>query len=171
LQRDGGYYAKQYRQTKRARLQPLGLVLYNVTGTWYLVAREYHGKDMTAREIILHLGRLESLRVLDQTASYPADFSLTDFLRTRWGMDMSDPVKVKARIYPQANVLEKINREMIKRGLPAPAEQADGTYLWEGEVRGINNFTRWILGFGSAVEILAPAKVRREVISIIRNIC
>ncbi|NLC06405.1 MAG: WYL domain-containing transcriptional regulator [Syntrophomonadaceae bacterium] len=165
------YYAKQYRQTKRARLQPLGLVLYNVTGTWYLVAREYHGKDMTAREIILHLGRLESLRVLDQTASYPADFSLTDFLRTRWGMDMSDPVKVKARIYPQANVLEKINREMIKRGLPAPAEQADGTYLWEGEVRGINNFTRWILGYGSAVEILAPVKVRRKVISIIRNIC
>ncbi|ACV63739.1 transcriptional regulator protein-like protein [Desulfofarcimen acetoxidans DSM 771] len=165
------YYAKNYSEDREVRLMPLGLVFYNGTGSWYLIGREFSGKDNHVnRELVFHLERIKSLVVLGECFTYPIDFSLKDFLRCRWGMDMSPPVQVKVKFYDRASVHEKVRSELKRRGLTPPQKQLDGSLLWEGEIRGKNNFTKWILSFGSAAEIIEPGEMRRRVISIARTI-
>lgn len=159
------YFAKNYSREVNWLLKPLGLVFYNATGFWYLVAVECRSGD----EVVCRVDRIRSLQVTDEEFEYPAGFSLREYLRNRWGMDMSEAVRVRVRFYDEAGVIEKAAAEFRRRGLPPLQVQPDGSAIFEGEIKGVNNFTKWLLGFGSAVEVLEPAWLRRQVIEIARS--
>lgn len=146
---------------------PLGLVYFAETGVWYLVGRRF----LPGENLVFHLGRVQKACRTGKTFTYPEDFSLRDYLAPRWGMDMSSPVRVKVRFYDEAGVLEKVRAEFARRGLAGLRAEPGGTLLFEGEVYGYLYFTRWLLGFGSSVEVLAPEKLRRRMIEVARYWC
>ncbi|TYO92764.1 helix-turn-helix transcriptional regulator [Desulfallas thermosapovorans] len=144
---------------------PLGLVYFTETGIWYLVGRRLlHGENM-----VFHLGRVKKVSQTGKKFTYPEDFSLRHYLAPRWGMDMSPPVRVKVRFYDEAGVLEKVRSEFARRGLAGLRAEPGGTLLFEGEVYGYLYFSRWLLGFGSSVEVLAPEELRRRMIAVARH--
>lgn len=110
-------------------------------------------------------------RSIGQKIYLPRGFSLRQYLRLRWGMDMSPPEVVKVRFYNEASVVEKVLREFRYRGLPEPVRLPDGSLEYHGEVLGVYNFAKWVLSFGSSAEVLKPEWLRKEMIKIARGWC
>jgi len=148
------------------RSHPQGKYLSNIwkfcNGTWYLVAR----RDDNGETVVCHGERIRSMVKLNEVFAYPEDFSMSEYLRNRWGMDMSPPEVVRVRFYNDANVVEKVLREFLARGLPRPKELPGGHLEYYGEILGIHNFSKWVLSFGSSAEVLEPLWLREEMIQI-----
>lgn len=161
------YYAKNIDEEVDWLLWPLGLVFHTGNGTWYLVAK----KDDSEEIVVCHLGRVLGVKVLTEEFVYPEDFRLRQYLRLRWGMDMSNAEKVKVRFYNEANVLEKVKREFKTRGLAELVQLEDGSLEYSGEIHGINNFAKWVLSFGSSAVVLEPQWLRDKMIEIARGWC
>ncbi|SFG37647.1 WYL domain-containing protein [Desulfotomaculum arcticum] len=161
------YYAKNNNREVKWLVWPLGSVFHTGNGTWYFVA----SKEETREVVACHLGRIRGVKVLDEQFVYPEDFSLRHYLRLRWGMDISRSEVVKVRFYNEANVVEKVQRELKARGLAEPVQLADRSLEYQGKIYGIHNFAKWVLSSGSSVEVLEPEWLRNEMISIARGWC
>jgi predicted DNA-binding transcriptional regulator YafY len=44
----------------------------------------------------------------------------------------------------------------------------DGSFLFEADVDGLFEITSWILGYGEAVEVLAPTVLREKAEAVVR---
>lgn len=188
------YRAKHWPEAREITGMPLGLVLNQETGFWYLVLRtaEQEGqkgkeeqkgkkepKDPESREGLYckeaykdgfyHLNRIQQAKILPQKFKYPADFDLRRFMAPRWGVDMSPPVRVKVRFYNEANVIDKVRSELTCRGLPVSPPEEDGSLTFCQEVYGITSFFKWVLSFGSSAEILEPPELRARAIAVARK--
>ena len=92
-----GYRSNRARAAKSATVSPLGLV--NKAGVWYLI-----GVQTSGRMAVYRAGRIETLRVLDQTFERPSDFDLVRYWE-EWSADFESSlptVAVAVRASPTA---------------------------------------------------------------------
>lgn len=145
------YYAIGRDQEEERVIEPYGLMLS--WGHWYCIAR--------ARERdALRVFRVERMRAAEpmggEAARFevPANFSVQQYLdRAPWELADAPAVTARVRIgFPHS-------RWTIAEGLGRVIEAVDpeGGTLFEFEVRAPDAFVRWLLPFGSQVEILDPA--------------
>ena len=139
-------------------VEPYGLVAK--ASTWHLVCR----RDGCVR--VLRVSRILEARLGDETFQRPADFDLAAFWR-QWCASMADnrlsyraTVRVAPRFVPWLPYYfgESIRDEMAQAGPPD-----DGWITLTLSFETLEEARDRLLGFGGAVEVLAPRALRASV--------
>lgn len=86
-----------------------------------------------------------------------------------WGNCFSDvPIIVKVKFYDEANVWEKVRKNLQNRS-NGQLYTKDGFLYYEDTVYGKNKFRSWIYGFGSSAIVLQPESLRQEIIQSLQS--
>ena len=114
------------------------------------------------------LNNLQEIRELAGSFVYPEDFSLKDWLAPRWGMEFGEPLQVKVRFINRSQTFAKVRKDLAHRHCILREENGGETLLYEDTVIGKNEFIAWLLGFGSAAEVLEPQTLRDDITARVR---
>jgi len=106
------------------------------------------------------MDRIKSLRVLDEPFHFPKDFNLEDYIQTAFHVMRGTPERIKVRFSPGA-------AHVVRERIWHPTQEIrdiEGGGLDLSVVVPINyEIVSWILGFGSAAEVLKPVSLRRRI--------
>lgn len=105
--------------------------------------------------------RIKRVSVLDESFHVPKDFSLEDYLQTAFRVMRGEPQTVKVWFAPGA---AHVVRERIWHPTQEVREQPDGSLLITLEVPINYEVISWILGFGSAAQVLKPISLKRRIV-------
>jgi predicted DNA-binding transcriptional regulator YafY len=98
---------------------------------------------------------------MPETYQIPEEFDVNKYLAGAWGIFHSgEPVEVRLRFYPPAAARVK---ESIWHPSQALSDGPKGSVNMTVTVTGTVEITPWILGWGDAVEILAPQDLRKKI--------
>ncbi|MBE3584330.1 MAG: WYL domain-containing protein [Limnochordaceae bacterium] len=148
---------------------PLGVVYYWVLDAWYLCVRLVAWPEAAAippgtewgRLTLFRLDRIISFRRTGERFTPPAGFSLADYLAVPWGVELGEPFTVKVRFEDTFDVLARVRQETAHRRArlltPIP-----GGLIYQDVIAGPEEFLRWLRGFGSSAEVLAPDWLRQR---------
>jgi len=137
-------------------LNPLGIVLRD--GIVYLVATSWNYEDV--RHYVLH--RMAKSVELETPAKSPPAFRLSAHIKDE--LRFSYPVRT-GKIRLRALFAPDAALHLTESRLAADhrtTEQEDGRVLVEATVADTADLRWWLLGFGGAVEVLAPKALREE---------
>jgi predicted DNA-binding transcriptional regulator YafY len=133
-------------------VEPLGLVYY--LERWHLIAWCRSRNDYRD----FRTDRMSKVETLGESFGPREEFSIAEFIR-----DTTPAATLKARVKFASLSADRARREWWL-GVVAEQQVKDGVILtlatdqWE-------RLTGWLLSFGGAITVLAPAKLRRLVIS------
>ena len=98
------------------------------------------------------------------------DVSLIENLAPQvWGNCFSEePEHVKVRFYNEANVWNKVKRDLACR-TKGKLYAEDGFLYYEDTVYGISKFRTWVYGFGSSAIVLEPVSLREHIIESLKE--
>lgn len=150
------YRSKAGRRSERMVLNPLGIVLRD--GIVYLVATSWNYEDV--RHYVLH--RMAKSVELETPAKSPPAFRLSAHIKDE--LRFSYPVRT-GKIRLRALFAPDAALHLTESRLAADhrtTEQEDGRVLVEATVADTADLRWWLLGFGGAVEVLAPKALREE---------
>lgn len=143
-------------------VDPLGIVYYSRLRCWYLVARHL-GKIKT-----YHFNNIQEVNKTSESFDYPEGFSLKAWLGPRWGMEYGDLIRVKVRFLNRSQTIVKVRKDVAHRASIITTLE-DESILFQDDIIGVNEFITWVLGFGSAAEILEPVEFRELILDRIRK--
>jgi predicted DNA-binding transcriptional regulator YafY len=126
----------------------------------YVVARDRGLGEMRT----FKLERITRAEPTAELYQIPADFDVNRYLAGAWGIFHSgEPVEVKLRFYPPAAArVRESTWHPSQRLEDGPAGSVEMTVT----VTGTIEITPWILGWGEAVEVLAPGELRQKIAQI-----
>jgi predicted DNA-binding transcriptional regulator YafY len=144
-------------------VNPLGLVA--VDQVHYLVCTFWNYTDI--RHLAMH--RIESVERLYDSAIVPAGFDLQAYAASgEFGYPEGDgTLKLKALF---DNFTAQQFKETPLSNAQKLTERKDGRVLLEAEVRDTAQLRWWLQGFGAAVEVLGPEKLRDEFAEMSRQL-
>jgi predicted DNA-binding transcriptional regulator YafY len=123
----------------------------------YVVARDRGLAEMRT----FKLERIPRAEAMAQTYAIPGDFDINRYLSGAWGIFHSgEPVEVRMRVYPPAAARVK---ESIWHPSQKLSDGPKGSVNLSVTVAGTVEIRPWILGWGEAVEILAPQELRAKI--------
>ena len=142
---------------RKADVDPLGIVFYSRLRHWYMVARE--------GEIVktFNLKNLSNIRLTNRDFAYPKGFDVNEWMGLHWGMEYGEPMEVKVRFINRAQTFDKVKKDTAHRKSRLNLSEDGQTLLMEDTVIGFNEFVSWVLGFGSAAEVIEPPDLREAV--------
>ncbi len=148
------YHSFHDDQTKQFRIDPLRF--FERDGGLYLFTRTTDYGHIR----VLAVERISELQLSSETFTQPEQFEPEQLLEGAFGIVYDDPVELKL-IFP-ADTARYIKErrwaaEQDITGLP------DGSVMLAMKTSGWFEVKRWILSFGSRVEILEPKEMRDEV--------
>jgi len=106
------------------------------------------------------MDRIKKLTILDESFHLPKDFSLEHYLQTAFKVMRGTPETLKVLF--DAGVAHVV-RERIWHPSQEIREKPDGRVEITLEVPVNYEVISWILGFGSAAEVLQPASLRKRI--------
>ncbi|BCV24326.1 YafY family protein [Gelria sp. Kuro-4] len=149
------YYTASRNAQSRRLVDPYHLRCHQ--GAWYLIAYCHTRKEVR----IFALDRIRSLRPTGHKFQPPADFSLKEYLGHSLGIERGGELR-KVMIS-----FDAVQARWIRERQWHPSQEltvlADGSLLFKVTVSGLEEVKRWVLGFGSHAEVLAPEELRRAV--------
>jgi predicted DNA-binding transcriptional regulator YafY len=148
------YYAKTREAWTDRIVEPYVIVFRG--GAWYLIAYCHLRQEVK----IFRVDRIERAALLAAPSEIPRNFSAEAFLSGSWFIEQGEPVRVRLQFAPEAARWVRVAKYHPNQQI---TEQDDGSLLFEVTVRGQREITRWILGYGSQVEVLAPPQLRDAV--------
>ena len=97
------------------------------------------------------------------------DSSIIDSIAPQvWGNCFSEkPEHIKVKFYNEANVWEKVKRDLACR-TKGKLYEKDGYLYYEDTVYGISKFRPWIYGFGSSAIVQEPKSLRDHIIKSLK---
>lgn len=136
--------------------------LRNVRGEWYLIAF-----DQLRRSVrFFHVGRIVSWSLLDSTFTHASGFSLEEWLGQAFQFERGGkPGKVAIRFDA---VQAPYIRERTWHETQAIRDLPDGGLVLRFTTGGIDEVKRWVLQYGRHAKVLAPRKLKRDVIAEIQ---
>src|SRR5207248_228133 len=149
------YYTASRDETRERAIEPQ--FLQNVRGDWMVVAWDrWRNEDR-----VFMLARIREYQVLDERFTPRPELDPQRYSRHTFLTDHgSEPFTVALRFDAyQARWI----RERVWHPTQTLEEQADGGLLLRLTVAGEGDLTRWILGYGSHVEVLEPEWLRERV--------
>ena len=150
------YRSRSGERTRRMVLNPLGIVVR--AGVFYLVATSWQYQDV--RHYVLH--RMSKPELLEEPAETPTGFRLAAHIQDdqRFSYPLNpEALRLRALFAPEVGI--HVTESRLSRDHRATT-QDDGRVLVEATVADTADLRWWLLGFGAAVEVLAPAGLRAE---------
>lgn len=153
---EANYRSRSQPRAKRVRLNPLGIVVRR--GIVYLVATTVGEEHV--RHYALH--RMRDARELEGRATPPPGFRLSEHIRSerQFSYPQSD-AKLALRLLFDQEVAAHLEESRLASD-QRTANWSDGRVLVEATVPDTADLRWWLLGFGTAVEILEPVDLRDE---------
>lgn len=143
-------------------LKPLKIA-YDADENLYSILSIHNGR--------IQVHRLDHILSIDESDQKPEpqNESLLNIYPNVWGNCFSDPPEhVKVKFYNEANVWNKVRKELAYRTNGKLYE--DGEFLYyEDTVYGISKFRSWIYGYGSSAIVLEPQSLRQHIIDSLRT--
>ncbi|OBZ15178.1 YafY family protein [Bacillus sp. FJAT-26390] len=144
---------------------PLKVVYDHQYGRWYLLGNHArHGIKKYRLEGITQISEEESVA----EAFYEAKKTeLEQRTAHSWLIDTGKPVTVRVRFFHPGHGIHNFVRErvLLQGQWGAIVEESDDSFVYEIEVNGTIEIKPWIRSFGSSCEVLAPMRLRQEMIA------
>lgn len=137
-------------------IRPLELV-HNAMDDLYYVITIQRGSILALR-----LDRIRKYEISEEKIDIEDKSALKE-LPNVWGMEIGRKVHVKIKIMKEANVVQKVKRDLVSRVNGVWTEKEDALYF-EDDVIGINSFRSWVNSYGSSVLVVEPKALRDEII-------
>src|SRR6058998_3113649 len=123
----------------------------------YVVARDRGLGEMRTFKLV----RISRAEPMSDSYQIPASFDINEYLAGAWGIFHSgEPVEVHLRFFPPASA-------RVKESIWHPSQRLSdgpmGSLDMSVTVTGTVEITPWILGWGDAVEVLAPQGLRVKI--------
>ena len=150
------YRSRSQGRSQKVTLNPLGLVFRDTVA--YLVATAWNYPDV--RHYALH--RMSKAQLLHQPARTPSGFRLANHIRDelRFSYPLSSE-KIPLRVAVSREVADHLAERRLSVDQRITHQSGDRV-LVEASVADTQELRWWLLGFGSAVEVLSPAPLREE---------
>ena len=151
------------RPPRRSRVKPYLIEASATTRAIYLI-----GFD-ESREAVrtFKLQRIIDLALATETFEPPDPAVVQDSLGRAWGV-IADQEEVEVELRFDAAVAARVT-ETTWHPTESVTRQPDGSVIWRARVPGTIEIRRWILEWGSDVEVLAPPDLRDEVAATLRR--
>jgi predicted DNA-binding transcriptional regulator YafY len=121
--------------------------------SWYLLGFCHVREEIR----IFRLNRIYKVILTDKNFEKKPDFSIEEFFKNSWEIYQGELTEVKLRFFGKAV-------KVIESSQYHPSEslnkQDDGSLVYSVKVSGIEEISRWVLGFGEMVEVLEPVELR-----------
>jgi predicted DNA-binding transcriptional regulator YafY len=154
------WYPTANHEVKPRVIEPYFLEPSLIGHSSYVVARDRGLKQMRT----FKLERITRAEQMPETYHIPEEFDVNRYLAGAWGIFHSgEPVEVRLRFYPPAAARLK---ESIWHPSQALSDGPKGSVNMTVTVTGTVEITPWILGWGDAVEVLAPPDLRKKISGI-----
>jgi predicted DNA-binding transcriptional regulator YafY len=138
--------------------EPLGLVLKG--GIWYLVT------EVEGQHRVFRVSRVRAVDVLDEGFSRSEEFDLAEFW-SAWASAYEESAeKVSVRVRVSAGFITELPwavGEHVRATLDRARRGADGSVTIDLPFHSMEEARRSLLGMGLEVEVLRPARLRREI--------
>jgi predicted DNA-binding transcriptional regulator YafY len=141
---------------RHVRLHPYAIEPSAQTRALYVIGFDEGRQDRRTFKV----ERIREVSLTPQTFP-PPDRSVAGEMRAAWDV-ISDDAPVEVVIRFDATVAMRV-AETRWHPRQEQVEEADGSLLWRARVSGVLEIRSWILGWGSAAEVLAPADLRQWV--------
>lgn len=155
------YSSPQRRELITRKIDPYAMTFRR--HAWYLVAFCHQRGEMR----LFRADRIKSLEVTEEEFQRDEDFSVEKFFADSWEVYQGELVEVAVKFSPRVAPL-------LKQTVHHPKEQIselrDGSILYTVRVKGVEEISRWILGFGCQAEVLKPKSLREEMKRIARDL-
>ncbi|GKX67632.1 WYL domain-containing protein [Inconstantimicrobium mannanitabidum] len=155
-------YKNNKNEVYEMKIEPLALVYYEFENKFYLLG-QYNNKLMT-----YNLERLIEINITNEKFKDKLNIDFDKYLANIWGMESGDRVKVKVKFLKEANVEEKVKRDLQRR-IYKTIDDYDDYFIYCDEVIGINSFKQWLRSFGSSAIVLEPKELRDEIIDAVKK--
>ena len=104
------------------------------------------------------IGRIESIRITNETYTIPADFDANRYFGPAWGVSVEGEVKtIRLRF---AKGVARLVEETVWHPSQVLERRKDGSLVMTLLVMDTLEFFRWILWWGEDVEVLEPPEIR-----------
>ena len=152
------YYSMEKRKTSERVIDPYALKFK--FGVWYLVGFCHLRNEIRT----FRIDRIKELKTLDKNFTIPENFSLDSFLEGSWGIKKGKRANVKLKFSPEiADFISEIKWHPSQK----LKFNEDGSLYANYEVMGLDEIKRWILGFGSDVEVIEPQELREDMVEAV----
>jgi predicted DNA-binding transcriptional regulator YafY len=108
------------------------------------------------------IGRIESIRMTDETYTIPPNFDANKYFSPAWGVSVEGEVKT-IRLWFDRGVARLVE-ETVWHPSQVLKRQKDGSMVMTLQVMDTIEFFHWILWWGEDVEVLEPPEIRDAVI-------
>ena len=132
--------------------------------SWYVVGRSSLHKQVRT----FHLGRIGSLKLLDETFKLPRGFSLKKHLGNAWQMIPEEGPDHEVHLLFDPMVAQNV-AEVRWHATQRMELREDGSLDFRATVSGLSEISWWILQYGDQVEVLEPTKLRQLIVSRIQG--
>jgi predicted DNA-binding transcriptional regulator YafY len=130
----------------------------NPTGhSRYLIGHD----SQTGQIRTFRVERIAGATLTSETFEEPADFDIAARFKHAWAVSDQDAVEVRLRFHDRAAV-ERV-RQSRWHASQEFIDMPDGSLTMTLEVGGLLEITPWVLGWGSAIEVLEPPELRRVI--------
>lgn len=152
-----GQYESPYEASPvKLRLHPYRLCM--IKNAWYVIARPVDaGTPRTYR-----VARFKSIRMLDDPANVPQDFSLRDYLGNAWAVFRGDQsYDIEVRFTPDA---ARVVTETVWHHTQTTTTHKDGSVTLGFQVDGLEEIANWVLSWTGRVKVIQPTALRDLVV-------
>src|SRR5438067_9514794 len=157
------WYPSTDKEVKPRVAEPYCLEPSLIGHSSYVVARDRGLGEMRTFKLV----RITRAEQMSDTYQIPATCDINHYLAGTWGfLHSAEPVEVRMRFYPPASARVK---ESIWHPSQRLTDGPKGTLDMTVTVTGTVEITPWILGWGDAVEVLAPPDLREAIAATGQN--
>lgn len=152
-----GQYESPYEASPvKLRLHPYRLCL--IKNAWYVIARPVDESSPRTYRVT----RFKTMRMLDDSANVPQDFSLREYFGNAWAVFRGAvSYDVEVSVIPDA---AKVITETIWHQTQTVTTQKDGSVTLKFQVDGLEEILGWILTWTGRIKVIQPTLLRDMVI-------
>ena len=157
-----GHYESPYQASPvKLRLHPYRLCL--IKNAWYIIGRPFD----EACPRTYRVARFKSLRMLDDPAEIPNDFSLREYFGNAWSVYKGDQsYDVEVRFTPDA---ARVVTETVWHHTQSVTSNKDGSVTFRFQVDGLEEIVNWVMSWTGRVEVLHPPELRDLVVKKLKS--
>jgi predicted DNA-binding transcriptional regulator YafY len=150
-------------QTKRYRVNPLGLVIQDAA--YYLVVTLFDYADI--RHLALH--RIREAHVLDEAAREPPGFSLARYAEETYAFDYPVGKPIRLQLEVTAWLAQHLAEQRLAKDQSLKQLKTIAWHRLTATVADTQKLRWWIRALGPNVRVIGPAKLRREIADDLRE--